>query len=267
MSKLEKAIYELNKMERTAEHSSPLHRLDPRAKLLATLFFLVFLLSLPPADLSGLILFFIYPIVSSERAGISYAGLFRRSLVVLPFVAFVGIFNPIIDKKVLFYVNGVGISSGWVSFVSILIRGIISVQAVLLLIFTTGFYHLCKALGRMGIPSVLTTQLLFVYRYISVLLQEALSMRLAREARSFGRESYSFKMWGVFIGQLLLRTIDRSERIYRAMLSRGFTGKIEGSFHFTWRMNETLYLAVWTGLFAIFRFYRPADLFNVFLNP
>ncbi len=266
MSKLEKAIYELNKMERTSEQSSPLHLLDPRAKLLITLLFLIFLLSLPLEDLSGLLLFFIYPIVSCARAGISYGSIFKRSLIVLPFIAFIGIFNPLIDRQIVFYVGGVGITSGWISFISILMRGIISVQAVFILIYTTGFYNICKGMRRMGIPSLLTTQLLFVYRYISVLLQEALSMDLARSARSFGRKSYSCRMWGVFIGQLLIRTIERSERIYKAMLSRGFSGSIEGDFSFVWRTKETLYLVIWTGVFVVLKVYRPADFFYIFLN-
>ncbi len=266
MSKLEKAIYEFNKMERTSEQSSPLHLLDPRAKLLVTLLFLIFLLSLSLEDISGLLLFFIYPIVSCAIAGIRYANIFKRSLIVLPFIAFIGIFNPLIDRQPAFYVGKVGISIGWISFISILIRGIISVQAVFVLISTTGFYNLCKGMRRMGIPSLLTTQLLFVYRYISVLLQEALSMDLARSARSFGRKSYSCRMWGVFIGQLFLRTIERSERIYKAMLARGFTGSIKGDFSFVWRTKETLYLVIWTSLFVVLKICRPADFFYVFMN-
>lgn len=266
MSKLEKAIYELNRMEQTSEQSSPLHLLDPRVKLLVTLLFLIIVLSLPLQDLSGLILFFVYPVVSCARAGISYGSIFKRSLIVLPFIVFIGIFNPMIDRQVVFRVGGVGITAGWISFLSIVVRGLLTVQAVFILIFTTGFYNLCRGMRRMGIPSLLTTQLLFVYRYISVLLQEALSMHRARTARSFGRKSYSWKMWGVFVGQLLLRTIERSERIYRAMLSRGFSGSIEGNYHFVWRTRETLYLIVWGGLFVALRLYHPVDYFNSIIN-
>lgn len=266
MSKLIKAIYELNKMEQASEQSSLLHLLDPRVKLLVTLLFVIFVLSLPLEDLSCLILFFIYPIVSCACAGIAYGGVFKRSLIVLPFIVFVAIFNPLIHRQVVFYVGGVGITAGWISFISVLIRGLISVQAVIILIFTTGFYNICRGMRRMGVPSLLTTQLLFVYRYISVLLQEALSMDYARTSRSFGRKSYSCKMWGIFIGQLLLRTIERSERIYRAMLSRGFNGSIEGSFHFVWKIRETVYLVVWTGLFVFLKLCSAANLLNSFMN-
>lgn len=267
MSKLDKALYELNRMERASEQSSPLHLLDARAKILVTLIFLILVLSLPLSDLTGLILFLIYPIITCSMAGISYGMVFKRSLFVLPFIIFIGLFNPILDTQVVFSIGGVGITSGWISFISILLRGLVSVQAVFLLILTTGFSNLCRAMQRLGIPNLLATQLLFVYRYIFVLLQEALNMDRARSARSFGRKTYSLKMWGVFIGQLLLRTIERSERIHKAMLSRGFTGEIRSNFHSIWRRKESLYLVIWTLLLLLLRLYRPDDLFHLFLNP
>lgn len=266
MSKLEKAIYELNRMEWTSEQSSPLHALDARAKLLVTLLFLVTVLSIPLTNLSSLILFMVYPILSCSMAGISYGSIVKRSLIVLPFILFIGIFNPILDRQVVFYWEGIGVTSGWISFFSILIRGLISVQAVFILILTTGFYNLCRGMQLLKVPSLLITQFLFVYRYIAVLLQEALNMDRARKARSFGRKSYPVRMWGVFIGQLLIRTIERSQRIHRAMISRGFTGVIESVSHSTWRIRETFYLLLWILFFGVLRFYQPADLFNLFTN-
>lgn len=267
MSKLEKALYELNRMEQAAGQSDVLHALDPRAKLLVTLLFLIAVLSLPLQHLAGLILFLVYPIISCSMAGIGYGSICKRSLIILPFILFIGIFNPIFDRQVVFYIGSVGITAGWISFLSILLRGLLSVQAVFVLIFSTGFYNLCRGMQKLGIPVLFTTQLLFVYRYLFVLLQEALNMERARASRSFGRKSYTFRLWGIFIGQLLIRTIERSERIHRAMLSRGFTGTIEGRFHFTWRTRETFYLMLWSIVFLLLRFYHPGELFYLFTNP
>ena len=251
MSKLQKALYELNLMEQASQRLSPLHAIDPRAKLLVTVLFLGFMLSLPLLRLPSLLLFFVYPMVSCSMAGISYSSLFGRSLFVLPFVALIGIFNPFLDRRVVFYAGDVAVSAGWISFVSILLRGLLSVQAVFVLILSTGFYNLCRGMQRMGVPALFATQLLFVHRYIFVLLQEALCMSRARDARSFGKKSYPFRLWGTFVGQLLLRTVDRAERIHRAMLSRGFSGSIPGRFHGCWGWKETIYLLVWTLLFLL----------------
>lgn len=256
MSKLEKALYELNSLEEASRQHSALHAVDARAKLAVTLLYLVSLLSLPPEDLTRVILFFLYPIIACSMAGIGYTTIFKRSLIVLPFVFFIGIFNPILDRQVAFRIGGTAITAGWISFVSILLRGMLSAQAVFLLIYSTGFYNLCRGMRNLGIPSLLTTQLLFVYRYLFVLLQEALNMHRARVSRSFGRTSYPVKMWGTFIGQLLVRAVERSQRIHRAMLSRGFSGSIPGSYPSPWRGKDTLYIAVWGVLILSLRLFR-----------
>ncbi len=264
MSKLQKALYELDRMERMARMRSPLHSLDPRAKLLVTLGFLFAMLSLPLNRLSDLMIFAIFPIISCAASGISYGYIFKRSLWVLPFIIFIGIFNPVFDREVVFLVGNVAITAGWISFFSILLRGVLSVQAVLILILTTGFYPLCRGIQQMGVPSVLATQLLFVYRYLFVLLQEALSMNRALTARGFGRQSFPFRTWGVLIGQLLIRTVSRAERINRAMLSRGFTGTIRSTVRFRWRGSETSYLIVWVVLFLLFRLFHPIETVQLF---
>ena len=78
-------------MERTARMQSPLHRTDARSKLLVTVVFLVTMLSVPLCRLPELLLFFVFPIVACAMGGLSYGTIFRRSLVVLPFVAFIGV--------------------------------------------------------------------------------------------------------------------------------------------------------------------------------
>lgn len=258
---LEKVLYEFNSIERISGLFSPLHSIDVRAKLLVTILFLISVLSLSLSSLSGLILFCVYPIISCAISGISYGQVFRRSLWVLPFIAFIGLFNPILDKHIVFYIGSVGISAGWISFISIVLRGLLSVQAVFILVLTTGFHGLCHGMQRLGVPVLFTTQLLLVYRYIFVLLQEVLNMQRAIAARGFGRKSYSFRFWGIFIGQLLIRTMTRSERIYQAMLARGFSGSIKTSFCMVWKKKDTLYLLVWGIVFVGLRMLRPNLIF------
>lgn len=86
-------------MERTARMQSPLHRTDARSKLLVTVVFLVTMLSVPLCRLPELLLFFVFPIVACAMGGLSYGTIFRRSLVVLPFVVFIGVFNLFYDRE------------------------------------------------------------------------------------------------------------------------------------------------------------------------
>lgn len=254
MAKIEKALYYLNLADRLSQGGGWVHGIDPRAKWVLTIAFLIAMLSVPLMQLSVLILFFLYPILMCLLAGIGYGKLFIRSLIILPFVLLIGIFNPMIDRQVVFSMEGVRITAGWISFCSIVIRGLLSVQTVFILVYTTGFYSICLGMQRLRIPQLFTNQVLFVYRYLFVLLQEALSMQQARDSRSFGRRSYPLRMWGIFVGQLLLRTVDRAKRIHNAMLARGYVGRIEGISQLTWRKRDTLFLLVGVLFVVLLRF-------------
>ena len=267
-NRLQHVLCALDAMERTARMQSPLHRTDARSKLLVTVVFLVTMLSVPLCRLPELLLFFVFPIVACAMGGLSYGTIFRRSLVVLPFVVFIGVFNLFYDREPVFRIGTLAVTAGWVSFLSIVLRGLLSVQALLVLIGSTGYYGLCRSMQRLGVPAVFTTQLLFVYRYLYVLIEEAAAMQQARDARSFGRRSYPLKIWGTLVGQLLIRTFDRAEQISRAMLARGFSGRIpEGVFERpAWKMRDTLFLAVWCSAFVLLRLCRPAENLSMLIN-
>lgn len=263
MNGLEKAQIALAQLERAAEQESPLRGVDGRAKLVVTLLYLVAVLSFPLHATSGIILFALYPVVASSMSATPYSLILRRSLLVLPLVAVIGVFNPLMHRQVAFTVGGVAISEGWLEFASITLRGLLSVQGVLVMVYSTNFFHLCRSLTRMGIPSVFATQLMFVYRYLFVLIDEAVSMDRARRSRSYGRKHYSMSMYGVFVGQLLLRTVERSRRIYDAMLARGFNGSIPRMGGYTpWTAHDTVFTLVWGALFALGRMTDTGALFH-----
>lgn len=257
----QRVLCEIDALERTAQKCSPLHRIDARAKLVVTVVFLVTMLSLPLTRLSQLLLYFVFPLAGAAMAGLDYPRIFRRSLVVLPFVIFIGLFNLLYEREAAFSIGSLTVTVGWVSFLSIVLRGVLSVQAILILISATGYYRLCRGMQRLGIPSLFTTQLLFVYRYLYVLIEESLSMSRARDARSFGRRSYPLRIWGMLVGQLLIRTFERAELISRAMLARGFTGSIPTGLSpcSVWRGRDTLFLCVWSAALILMRLFQPAE--------
>lgn len=254
MNALEKVIQEIINLEKHClSENNPVH-FDTRAMILVTLAFLCLMLSLSIYNLANLILFSVYPSAMCNILGIRYSSIAKKSLIAMPFVFFIGVLNPIFDTQILFHIGNIGISAGWVSFLSIIIRGIIATQAIFILIKTSGFHNVCYALDKMKVPHIFTTQLLLVYHYIIILLQEALNMQRSRQARGYGRTSYPIKMWTLFIGQLFLRTIYHSKNIYRAMLARGFSGEIINSTTLSWSKRDTLFTAIACKLFLVFRF-------------
>lgn len=267
MSSIDKALVTLNDVERTSSRStSAMSIRDVRAKLIVTVAYLVAVLSFPLDNLGGIIIFAIYPLVGCSMADISYGRVLRLSLYTLPFIAFIGIFNPLFDHRPMLHVGTVAISEGWIQFLSIIVRGLLSVQATLLLILSSGFISVCRGLKGLGLPDIFATQLFLLYRYIFVLLQEARSMQMARTARGYGRTSYGMRFWAVFVGQLLLRTADRAERLHRAMLSRGFCGMFPLSHPLRWQWSDTLFVIVWTALFVAGRLCDTPLLFTHIFN-
>ena len=77
-------------------------------------------------------------------------------------------------------------------------------------------------------PKVLTSLLLLTFRYISVLLDEAAIMTDAYRLRAPGQKGVHISAWGSFLGQLLLRSMDRATALYESMELRGY----HGEFHY-----------------------------------
>lgn len=266
MATLESTFFDLGYLETLAQQQTAIHQIDPRAKLLTTLMFLVTVMSFPRYGLSGLIPFFLYPLVIVRAGNLPPGYLVKRIGIVLPFVGLIGIFNPFFDHAIIMQLGPVAISGGWVSFLSILLRCILTVFAALILIATTGFYGICIALERMGVPNMFAVQLLFVYRYLFVLIDEASRMTRARVLRSFSKKGLSITVWGSLIGHLLLRTIDRAHRIHVAMLSRGFDGEIRLARPETIRIRDIVFVLGWSSLFIMLRLYNVSMLIGNMLT-
>lgn len=263
MGKMEKVITAIQEMENGTERST----FHPVVFLLLTLVYLSVMLSVPVDSLSMLLWYGLYPIVMASVTGQDFNKIFVRSLVVVPFAMFIGIFNPVYQTELAFKVGDVEVSRGWVTFVSIIIRALLSVQALLLLAAQGGFVSICQSLRRIGVPSVLTTQLMMVYRYMTVLLQESIDMSRGRKARGYGKRNPGLKVWGTLCGQLFLRTVNRSQNIHRAMLARGFTGTMPCYRMKTQklRIKDVAVSVVWVALFLAMRFFNFSRVFDLLI--
>jgi cobalt/nickel transport system permease protein len=265
--KLESSYLDIGYLDLLARQKSFIHQLDPRAKLLTTLLFIASVISFGKYSVTGLIPFVIYPLSLIILANLPPGYLLKKVFIAAPFAFFVAIFNPVFDQEVMARIGSLGISGGWVSFASIMIRFFLTVSAALILIASTGFDEVCLAMRKMGIPASLTTQLLFLYRYLFVLIDEASRMARARAMRSFNGRGMGLKVFSYLIGQLLLRTIDRARRIHLAMLCRGFDGELRlvRSFRLTGR--DIAFLLGWSMLFVLMRRYdMPQVIGNLVLR-
>ena len=260
MAKLDKYFFDIGYMDTLSSQQTPVHQLDPRAKLITGLVFITVVISFGKYEISALIPYFVYPVFLGVMGNVPPVYLLKKLLLVSPFAVMIGIFNPLMDRDILVNLWGSGISGGWVSFVSILIRFVLTVGVALTLIAVTGFNAVCMALDRLGTPRVFVVQLLFLYRYLFVLVDEAARMVRARSLRTFEGGGSGIKAYGPLVGHLLLRTIDRAQRVYMAMCCRGFDGEIRIIAPLRFGPMEIGFTVGWSALFILMRVYNVASL-------
>ena len=251
---------EVGRMDELGRSDSFLHRIDARGKIITTVVFIVVVMSFKRYDVAALVPLFLYPFVLLALGRLPVGYIFRKVAITAPFAFFVGMFNPVMDSQPFMMIGAWSISGGWLSFFSIMLRFILTVSVALILVASTGIYRLCAGLESMGVPRVFALQLLFLYRYFFVIADEGLRMMRSFEMRSDGGGAMKLGVYGSLAGHLFLRSIDRAQRIYRAMAARGFEGDIRLMQPPALRLSDALFLAGWIGFFLIARW---TDLSNI----
>ena len=218
-------------LDRYSNLDSFIHRLDPRTKFIITLVFILAVISTPPIrwQVFALYFFFMAALLLLSKLPIFYV--LKRSLVVMPFVLMIAIFIPFIKEGEVagsyniwlwqVSVTYTGLQVLW----NVLIKAWLSILSLIWLTSTTKLPNLLKGLEQLGMPKVMVMILSFMYRYIFVVVDEVMRMRQARDSRDFGgKRLWQLRTIGNMIGTLFIRSYERGERVYAAMLARGFDG-------------------------------------------
>lgn len=215
------------------------HRLDPRVKVVVTIAYILSNALLPDGAWMAFGFSWLFLLVANVLSNLGITFTLKRSFVALPFalVAITVLFsipgNPLSTFHFLFWDLTIT-DAGLLRFESILIRSWLSVQMAILLVATARFPDIVHALEHLRVPSILTTIIAFLYRYLFVLVDEVFRLLRAREARSAaaagvragGSVAWRARVAGNMAGQLFLRSYERSDRVYNAMLARGYTGHL-----------------------------------------
>jgi cobalt/nickel transport system permease protein len=224
------------------EGTSPVHKLDPRVKFVATLAYIVSASLLPAGYWPGYLALLVLILAATLVASIPLRVAVGRSLVAVPFALMAAISLPFTRAGVPLASLPLGpwtltvTAAGLEALATVLARAWLSVLAAGLLTATTPFSELLAALQSLGLPAVLAALISFLYRYIFVLVDEAQRLWRARESRSAdvgpgagGTVLWRARVLGGMIGSLFIRSYERSERVYQAMLARGFQGEIRSA--------------------------------------
>lgn len=227
-----------NTFDRYEGRISLAHHLDPRTKVVIVGIYIFSNALLPDGAWLAFLAAWIFLLGGVLLAQLRPGIILKRSFIVLPFtLAAVTVIFTLPGTAVATWHLGsrtINISdAGLLRFASIMIRSWLSVQGAVWLTATTRFPDLMHALRHLRLPRLLIAIISFMYRYLFVLADEAMRLLRAREARSArpthgggGTIFWRAKVAGGMVGQLFLRSFERSERVYNAMLARGYRGQL-----------------------------------------
>jgi len=214
--------------ERYSRLESPIHRWDPRARILS-LFVLIFSIALAGSILQALVGFCAsFSLILISRLPLAHVARFMKWPVIflLPLVIFLP-FTTEGDRLFAFQFISPSIQGIYLGQL-FLIRGLGAALLALLIVGTAPFTITIKALQDMGLPGSLTQIFLFAYRYIFLLNEEFQTMSRSLQCKGFLKRSdlKTARILAMAFAMLLIRSYERSEDVFHAMLSRGYRGEL-----------------------------------------
>lgn len=223
------------------QRASLIHRLDARVKLVLALAFILTNSLLPVGAWPAYLLMLALVLSAAVLADLGLGFALKRSALALPFVLAALPLLFTVDGPALFslplgFATLTATAPGLERFASLALKSWVSVQAAVLLAAVTPFPELLGAMRALRVPKLLVAIIGLMWRYLFVLVDEAMRLMRARQARSSvsdlpglhpgGTLAWRARTTGGMAGSLFVRSMDRSDRIYTAMVSRGYDGEV-----------------------------------------
>ncbi len=215
-------------IDRHAHVASSVQRWDPRVKLVALMVFIfaTALLKTLPMVLTAFIIAAVILLLSRIPLGFVAHTVKWIVLFLLPFFIILPVTYPgtatLHFLGIPFAMEGVRLA------LLVVVKSLVIVMTAVTIFGSVRFDIAMIALQHLKCPSIIVQMLLFTYRYIFLFMAEMERMDIAMKARGFikGPNLYTLKVMGEFVGTLLIRSFERTERIYKAMLSKGYQGEL-----------------------------------------
>jgi cobalt/nickel transport system permease protein len=204
----------LGSIEAVAAKDSPVHRLDPRVKIVGLIGLVLVAVTLPTGawPAFGALAAILVGLAAASRLHPRYV--LRRMTIEVPFL---------LAAAVLPFTAEDGLVLG----ASVALKVSISVLAMVILSSTTPFPSLLRGFEMLGAPRLILTIVAFMWRYLHVLAGEVSRMQTARAARGYSAGwLWQAASTGPLIATLFLRTLERGERVHLAMRSRLYDGSM-----------------------------------------
>jgi cobalt/nickel transport system permease protein len=204
---------------------SRLHRLPPQCKVAATVLFVVAVVATPREAWWAFVLDLALLVGLAGLGRVPLGVVARRLVLEAPFLAFAVLLpfvaaGPRVDVGPL-SLSESGLWGAW----NILAKGTLGAFAAVLLVSTTELASILRGLERLHVPRAFTTVAGFMVRYADVVSGELHRMSVARRSRGHDpRWLWQARAVAASAGALFVRSYERGERVYLAMVSRGYAG-------------------------------------------
>ncbi|NVL92931.1 MAG: cobalt ECF transporter T component CbiQ [Desulfobacterales bacterium] len=232
--------------EQFSAGESIVHGLDPRIKIIVAILF-----SVVVAVSSSFLALFTALAVSLSLivlARLSAKAVFYRLLLVNGLILFLWLLLPFTFKGEALFTIGplIGTREGVLYASQITVKCNAILLAMIALVATIPIFTLGHAMSQLHFPDKIIHLFLFTYRYIHVIFQEYHRLTNAMKIRGFIARTniHTYRSYAYLVGMLLVKSYDRAERVYEAMLCRGFSGRYYALSRFSIKTGDILYLSL-----------------------
>lgn len=202
--------------------------LDPRMRIVLAVVYAVVVVALNSLAVLTAALFL--SLILLSLSGLAPRKTLKRMVMMDGFIIFMLLMLPFtMPGEVMFTLWGLTASwEGLWRAVEICLTANAVILAVMTLVGTMEPVTMGHALFALKVPVSLVHLMMFTLRYIDVLREEYQRLRTSMKLRGFqpGTNWHTYRSFGYLVGMMLVRAIERSERILAAMKCRGFSGRI-----------------------------------------
>ena len=221
---------------------SILYKFDPRLKIIS-----LFLFSICLAFFKSFPVLFLSLFLSSLLVLLSllpFKEVLKRLVPVNAMIVFLWLFLPFTTGGETIYIVGLleVTKEGLVLASTLTVKANAMMLLFIAFVASTPVNTAGHAMGKLGVPDKLVHLFFFTYRYLHVIYEEYLRLKTAMLIRGFVPKTniHTYRSYAYLVGMLLVKSVDRANRVHDAMVCRGFTGKFYSLDRFSMKKGDVV---------------------------
>lgn len=241
MKDINNTLYDIRRLDEVGEQETIIHRIDPSIKIVLTFIYIIKVISMDKINIGDILVVVVYPLVIFILGNIPFMIIAKKLIIAMPLILSIVVVNLFIDPSIYQMTKSIVLIS----------KTILTVFSGLLLLASTGMNNIILGLKKLHVPDMFVMQLSMIYRYIIVMIEEASKIRNAYSLRSGSNKGIDILDFGLILGRMLLKTIDKGENVYKAMKLRNYNNTYYICNNKKINYKDILYLIFWATMFVM----------------